>query len=318
MATSRVLRWTGTALALLASATAARAQCPEDPPIRNDTGGGRVVCPCFVEGEEAAAIFDLPASAFPIEILRVGVGWGSQFGGTGASVEDSLNVYEDALPSPGAPIFSLAGPQLVDGSINEFDLEPFVGEIVVQDGPFMVSLRFLNSNAGNPFAASVVHDGNGCQPGKNAIKANPGGWLDACSQGVTGDWVFYVAYRSLDCGTGAGSVPDGGKTVSGQPLTIERLVGGDLMLSWGASCSAIDDDYNVYEGVIGSWTSHQPAACGTGGATSVTLAIPPGDVYYLAVPANAAGEGSYGRNSIGDERPASANACSPPTPLTCP
>lgn len=62
-------------------------------------------------------------------------------------------------------------------------------------GPFTVTLEFLNSNSGNFYASTVVHDGNGCQPGKNVVFAIPGGWTDACALGVTGDWVFYVVYR---------------------------------------------------------------------------------------------------------------------------
>jgi len=51
----------------------------------------------------------------------------------------------------------------------------------------------------------VVHDGNGCQAGKNLVKADPDGWADACALGVTGDWVFTVTYKQDDCSvTGAG------------------------------------------------------------------------------------------------------------------
>jgi hypothetical protein len=92
---------------------------------------------------------------------------------------------------------------LTDGFVNEYDLEPLPGQIVVSSAPFTVTLEFLNQNNNNIFAPSVVHDGNGCQGGKNVVKAIPGGWFNACALGVTGDWVFYAIYRPMNCGTGA-------------------------------------------------------------------------------------------------------------------
>jgi hypothetical protein len=276
-----------------------------------------VTCPCFVEGEEAGAVFSPPAEQFPIEILRVGIGWGSQLGSTAPSVEDSIYIYPNALPDPGSPIFSLAGPQLVDGAINEFDLEPFAGEILVDAPPFTVSLRFLNSSAGNPFLPSVVHDGAGCAPGDNVVKAIPGGWVDGCSLGITGNWVFYVVYRRAECGGSHGSVPDG-VLVAGSPLAAELVDGGDVRLTWTASCAASDDDYAVYEGAIGSYYSHDTKICTTGGATTATITPDPGSVYYLVVPRDAVGEGSYGRDSEGQERPVGAGQCVAQGAVSCP
>jgi hypothetical protein len=57
------------------------AECDEEPPLKNFTGGGAVICPCFIGGEEAGAVLSPPAMDLPIEVLRVGIGWGSQFGG---------------------------------------------------------------------------------------------------------------------------------------------------------------------------------------------------------------------------------------------
>jgi hypothetical protein len=171
------------------------AQCAETT-FQNFTGGGQVVCPCFVAGEQAGAVFTLPASVYPIEILKVGVGWGSQFGGTPQVQHEAINIYAAGLPNPGAPIFSLVGPVLTDGAINEFNLGPIPGEIIINSGSFTVSLEFSTDN--DFFSPSVVHDGNGCQAGKNVVFAIPGGWQNACALGVTGDWVFYVKYRSLN------------------------------------------------------------------------------------------------------------------------
>lgn len=192
----------GLAAVLALGPVAAFGECPEEDPLQHYTGSGTVVCPCFVAGEEAGAVFAAPAEHYPIEILRVGIGWGSQYGGTGYTLEQSIHIYGAGLPSPGSPIFSLDGPQLLDGYINEFDLEPLPGEIVIDSGAFTVTLEFMNDNAGIPSAPSMVHDGNGCQSGKNAVYAVPGIWYDACLLGVSGDWIVYVIYRQEECESG--------------------------------------------------------------------------------------------------------------------
>ena len=188
--------------AIVANVPPAGAQCPTEPALQNFTGAGKVACPCFVAGEQAGAVFTAPAANYPLQIVRIGVGWGSAAGGAPASVEAALHVYPAGLPSPGAPLFTLDSPQLEDGFINEFNIESEPDEVIVNSGPFMVALEFANANAGDAFAPTVIHDGNGCQAGKNTIFAIPGGWLSACAAGVTGDWVFYVTYRRVNCQIG--------------------------------------------------------------------------------------------------------------------
>lgn len=182
-------------VALAAMPRGAHAQCPQQH-AQNYTGTGNGICPCFVAGERAGAVFTLPVDVYPVEILKVGIAWGSQFGGTGTTIEDAIHIYAAGLPNPGAPIFSLVGPVMTDGVINEFNLEPIPGEITIASGPFTVALEFNNANAGDIFAPSVLYDG-GCQSGKNVIFAIPGGWKNACTEGVPGDWLIYVKYRSL-------------------------------------------------------------------------------------------------------------------------
>lgn len=187
---------------LLLTSPESRGACPDLTTLQNYSGGGRRVCPCFVAGEEAGAVFTAPASDYPLEILRVGIGWGSQSGGTPSSLEHAIRIYSSGLPNPGTPIFELEGPVLNDGAINQFDLEPAPGRILVESGSFAVTLKFLNENAGNPYAPSVVHDANGCQSTRNLVYAIPGGWRDACALGVTGDWVFFVVYQPCVSVTG--------------------------------------------------------------------------------------------------------------------
>jgi hypothetical protein len=204
------------AVVLFPCSFAAADPCPEEDPLQNYTGGGTTVCPCFAPGEEAGAVLEAPADHYPIEILRVGIGWASMYGGTGQTLEQAIHIYEAGLPNPGTPIFTLEGPSLTDGFINEFDLEPVPGEIIIDSSSFTVTLEFLNNNAGNPYAPSMVHDGNGCQAGKNVVYALPGTWYDACVLGVTGDWVVYAIYRQVNCGAGVNEE----FVVSGQPAVL--------------------------------------------------------------------------------------------------
>jgi hypothetical protein len=179
--------------------TSATAQCPTEPVFPSHQGGGAVACPCFVPGERAGATFvTIPVAHYPIEILKVGIGWGSQFGGAPQTQEQAIKIYQGGLPNPGAAIFSLPGPLMTDGFINTFDVEPLPGQIIVND-TFTVVLEFLNQTAGQIFSPTMVHDGNGCIPGRNVIFAIPGGWIDACAAGVTGDWVVEVTYRQVNC-----------------------------------------------------------------------------------------------------------------------
>jgi hypothetical protein len=220
----------------LGLALQAAGPCPEEPPLQSFTGAGTTGCFCFVAGEEAGAVLDAPAAHYPIEILRVGIGWGSQFGGAPQSLEQAIKIYPNALPDPGTPLFTLLGPALNDGFINEFDLEPLPGDILVNGGPFTVTLQFANDNVGNPFAPTMVHDGNGCQPGKNVVKAIPGGWSDACQLGVGGDWQVYVVYRPVNCTGGSqtycvGSVNSTGQGASIGMLGSTSVAANDLILS---------------------------------------------------------------------------------------
>ena len=99
-------------------------------------------------------------------------------------------------------------------------------------------------------------------------------------------------------------------------LTVNKS-GGNVNLSWFRSCSTADTNYEVYEGSVGSWASHVPVTCATGGTTS-SFAPAAGNRYYLIVPTNGASEGSYGKSSAGVERPASSSACVAQSIGSCP
>ncbi len=110
------------------------------------------------------------------------------------------------------------------------------------------------------------------------------------------------AAGSLPCEEGVGE----------RPLSIDYRPGTlSLSLSWGRSCVRTDQDYAVYEGILGDWSSHMPRLCSTVGSRSIDLPAPTGSTYILVVPRNLTREGSYGRGSDGLERLPSAAACLP-------
>jgi hypothetical protein len=92
------------------------------------------------------------------------------------------------------------------------------------------------------------------------------------------------------------------------PLTVAKS-GANIALTWSAGCLATDSDSEIYEGTVGNFTSHVPIARTTAGATTATFAPGTGSRYYLVVPTNDAGEGSYGLGVGGAQRPVSATAC---------
>jgi hypothetical protein len=120
----------------------------------------------------------------------------------------------------------------------------------------------------------------------------------------------------------AGRVPDG-SAVPGNPLRVTKLVGGGLRLGWDPSCMTSDNDFAVYSGTLGDYSSHQFVTCATGGVLQWDLAPEIGDRYFLVVPHNGVKEGSYGfaRGSDGglaERPPAVINACFPQTTGSCP
>lgn len=205
--------------AVAALAIGARAQtCPEVGPIQyytNVPGGTYATCNCFVPGEEAGQYFPasvIPATDYPIRITKIAIGWYSQAGGQGQTVEDSLNVYADGpFPNPGALIMSLGAPQLTDGALNEFDVT--AQNIVVNNPGFYVTLRFFNTNDGSVVppatAPTMVSDSpiDGCTSNRNVVKTvSPfAGWFNFCAPffpGGTGDWLMHVKYEKVNCGGG--------------------------------------------------------------------------------------------------------------------
>jgi hypothetical protein len=102
-------------------------------------------------------------------------------------------------------------------------------------------------------------------------------------------------------------------------LELGKAGGGELTLTWQASCSAADDDYAVYEGTLGDYASHVPAStgCTTGGTTDATVTPTVGNRYFLVVPHNSGVEGSHGVRGDGSARYSGPAACAPRSHAGC-
>lgn len=205
-------RWLGTiAVALLATIPAADAI---ELTVRNDaaTGGAQAQpCMCFIPGDEAAAWLTATCSG---DIVAVQVFWESPLGGQPDLLEDSISIYgAGTFPNPGTVLqnsgavpATIQTPTLSDGAFNEYRfLDPANPtpqsplQVPVTSGQtFVVSLKYLNDSSGG-LGATTAWDQDGCQGGKNTVQTG-GTWLDACPQGVQGDWIIRAV---IDCEPGS-------------------------------------------------------------------------------------------------------------------
>lgn len=126
------------------------------------------------------------------------------------------------------------------------------------------------------------------------------------------------AYPRVDCLAALTLILIPSGRVPETSLRVIRETSGDLSLTWGPSCGESDNDYEIYEGELGSFASHQPLFCTTMAETFKTLTPGEGSRYYLVVPRNWYREGSYGLRSDGTERPASSGACVARLMADCP
>ncbi len=172
--------------------------------VQNDSvavPGAGTPLPAFVQNERAAAWLTAPVAG---DIIGVQVLWDSQFGTNFPSQELGIDIFAGGVfPSPGAPLATIVAPVLSDLTINEYrHLDPPTDLVALQvpvtaGQVFVVSLEFLNQSAGNPIASGVEFDGDGCQANTNSVFAIPGGWTDACSAGVVGDFAIRAIIRPV-------------------------------------------------------------------------------------------------------------------------
>jgi hypothetical protein len=141
----------------------------------------------FAVGETAAARF-VPTSPCPCGLDQIRF----LFGGDPGTETIILHVWDDSglTLAPGTEIYS--SPIQLTGSdffLQELDLT--VAGITV-NGPFRVGFEFQHS--GPP---SVARDDDGITANRNFIDDLGSGWVEASSQGITGDWVMRAVLDSL-------------------------------------------------------------------------------------------------------------------------
>src|SRR5438093_1822913 len=246
-----------------------------------------------------------PVQAHDVVSTPDGVTFSVFFDGTAAGIPGYAGIDSLFLDSGGALVLSFDVPVNLGGTeYSQSDLVRYSG------GAFSV---FWDAEAaGVPTYANVVgadRDSGGALVVSFDVPTNLGGteflpgqlvrWNGAAFSVYSADPAWPVSAQLRDFGfvPAAGSVPDGGG-VPGTALMVSAA-GGNLTLSWGASCATSDTDYEVYEGTLGSYYSHTRKFCTTGGATTKTLPQPAGSTYYLIVPKNSVSEGSYGRATNG-------------------
>jgi len=171
--------------------------------LQNDSledGGTAAIQLGFVDGETGAATFFPEADKFPLWIKRIQIGWFSFQGGAPQILQEALVIYDGQLPNPGGVEFEAVGPVLTDGFLNEFNIEAS-GVIFNNPTPITVGMIFAEGGApnGNFFAPSLVTDTDGCQPGHNPIFAIPGGWVDLCAFGASGDFMIRLVVETVGC-----------------------------------------------------------------------------------------------------------------------
>jgi hypothetical protein len=103
---------------------------------------------------------------------------------------------------------------------------------------------------------------------------------------------------------------------SGGPIGAAGLV-----MQWDAPCNSgttPEQDFAIYRGDIGDYTSHASLACSTGRARTYMTDNAADNSFFLVVPSTSAAEGSYGLDSTGGERVPASLACKPQDVGTCP
>lgn len=177
--------------------------------VKNDSfqnGGAAVVVGDFVAGEQAGVVLQSPCDGAIVELQ---IGWLSDPPGAAATIERAIHVYAfnpATYPAPGAELLFLDSPLMTPGNLNLFRFVDENGTIpinipVTTGQKFFVTLHFDNPTHILQGTASVFRDTNGCQAGKNVIRAVPGGWFDLC--GVTsGDFVIRAV---VNCGEPSGA-----------------------------------------------------------------------------------------------------------------
>ncbi|MCH7527258.1 MAG: hypothetical protein IID39_07465 [Planctomycetes bacterium] len=238
----RFKRLTPLAVGLILTLHLAAATTAEEVIVQNDSVGDFddvVIVGDFIPQEEAAAWLTSPCDG---AIVAVQVLWLSIDPGAPPSLEENLWIRESgSFPTPGPTLLQLEGPVMVPGFLNEFryldEAKQFPINVPVSSAEtFVVSLEFANPTDIVNGTPSVVRDIDGCQPGRNALFAIPGNWLNFCIF-LQGDLVIRAV---VDCADATGACClDSGDCIDGVSAAQCAAQGGDYQGD-GTDCESVN------------------------------------------------------------------------------
>jgi uncharacterized repeat protein (TIGR01451 family) len=267
------------AIAFASSAAANEVTLQNDSLTGGDSG---TIQAGFAAGEKAAAWLTSPCDG---NLVAVQVFWISLTGGSGETIEDSIDIYRSgAFPEPGDLAQEILGPVLNDGFMNEYryldeDNTIPLSVPVTTNETVVVALGFLT--APNPaLGPSVVTDQDGIHTGRNAIYASDGSggfvWTASETFLVPGDWVIRAV---VDCGSST-TEADVGVTLAatpaqytaGEPLTYTITVSNAGPAN-ALSTTIVDAFPSALTGASWSCVASGGATCAAGGSGPVLTEV---------------------------------------------
>ena len=148
----------------------------------------------FVSNEAAEVTLGPVEGTFTVQSVRF------LYGPEAADTSVRLEIFVDdeGAAVPGDLLYS-ADYSIMPGDnvLHEIDVS---AEGITHEGPGSIRVALLAMHDGSP---GVARDADGCTPGRNWIRLNTPDWVDACEQGVEGDWVIRATVDGpVSMGTG--------------------------------------------------------------------------------------------------------------------
>jgi YHYH protein len=193
---------------------------------------------------------------------------------------------------------AVAGMYTLGYYVEDFEYVAGLGDLDAYNGRFAVTPEY----PGGTYAYYVTIDAAGASAYPYSLGPSYNGVVATENITSMGHVTVSESVTTYTPATMPGSVPE--------TITMARVSPTDVSVAWTASCSSAAQDYGIYEGTIGSWYSHTALVCtdALGDRTEQFTALG-GNQYYLVVPRNATGEGSYGKATGNTEIPRGATTC---------
>jgi len=256
-------------------------QCPLQSLVNDDGGNNGAMG--YSGMAQAAWVKRFTPACHPFSLSDVEVQFGNTTIVPGRPVR--LVIYTDSSGSGSPAGATLAYSQDVAVQVtgmNQWNRFTLTAPVVLASGDYYIGLYDLVPDMATTYIMDfdTSHTGDSW---RQSSGTNPGSYTLT----TTGSWMI----RALGSGVSPGSV----------------------VLSWGVPCndaSVPNQDYAIYQGVLGAWTTLTNLTCSTGYSNSWIVGGSASNVFWLVVPQTSSSEGSYGLSSFG-ERPPAALPCRP-------